>query len=327
MHQGYGMKTGKLSESTLKRAIIKTIKYRDRKRTKIAPGIGIDASLMDVSDWNRMMIANATVAGPIDRLYNMAIIKACNNICAAGGKVEAVSLAFTLPEYVKEKHIRQIMDLYADFCKDKSIIISGGHTEVSAYVTEPVVTVTAFGRQIADLSYKKVEPGMDIVMSKAIGLEATILLAEKEELKERFSPSYIEKGRKYLDYLEIDSEAAVAIKHGVAAMHDVSETGIFGALWEMGEAGNFGLSVNLKDINVYQETIEFCEYFGFNPYIIASGGCLLMITANGEELVNALENEGIPAFVIGRVTDVKDKVIVNEDENRYLEPPRGSISL
>ncbi len=321
------MKTGKLSESTLKRAIIKTIKYRDRKRTSIAPGVGIDASVLEVADWSRLMTAAATVTGPIDKLYNRAIIKACNNILAAGGKPEAVSLAFTLPEYVKEKHIRQIMDAAADYCKEKSIIVSGGHTEVSAYVTEPVVTATVFGRQVADLSYKKVEPGMDIVMSKAIGLEATGLLAEKEELKERFSPSYIDRGRKYIDYLDIDSEAAVAIKHGVAAMHDVSESGIFGALWEMGEAGNFGLSVNLKDINVYQETIEFCEYYNYNPYIISSGGCLLMVTEDGEGLVASLEEAGIPAFVIGKVTDVKDKVVVNEDENRYLEPPRGSVSL
>ncbi len=321
------MKTGKLSESTLKRAIIKTIKYRDRKRTKLAPSVGIDAVCLDVADWSQMMTATASVAGPIDRLYNRAIIKACNNICAAGGCVEAVSLAFTLPEYVKEKHIRQIMDSIADYCKEKTIIISGGHTEVSAYVMEPIVTVTAYGRRLVELSYKNVTPGMDIVMSKAIGLEATVLLAQRSELKERFTPSYIEKGKKYIDYLEIDSEAAVAIKHGVAAMHDISESGIFGALWEMGEAGGFGLSVNLKSINVYQETIEFCEYFGYNPYMISSGGSLLMVTDNGEELVYALDEKGIPSFVIGKVTDVKDKVIVNEDENRYLEPPRGSLSL
>ena len=321
------MKMGKLSESTLKRAIIKTIKYRDRKRTKVACGVGVDASRMDVSDWKEMLVATETYAGTIDKMYNRPLIKACNNVYAAGGRVEAVSLSFILPEYVKEKHIRQIMDAIADYCKENAIIISGGHTEVSSFVTEPVVTVTAYGRAEAELSMKNVTEGMDIVMSKAIGLEATALLAEKEELKERFSPSYIEKGKKYIDYLEIRSEAAVAIKHGVAAMHDVSESGIFGALWEMGEAGNFGLSVNLKSINVYQETIEFCEYYNYNPYIIASGGCLLMVTENGEGLVEDLEEEGIPAFVIGKVTGAKEKVIVNEDENRYLEPPRGSVVI
>ena len=129
------MKTGKLSESTLKRAIIKTIKYRDKKRAKVTCGVGLDAARIGISDWNKMMVSTQTVAGPIDTLYNRAIIRACNNICAAGGKVEAVSLSFTLPEYVKEKHIRQIMNEIADFCKEKSIIISGGHTEVSAYVT------------------------------------------------------------------------------------------------------------------------------------------------------------------------------------------------
>jgi len=61
--------------------------------------------------------------------------------------------------------------------------------------------------------------------------------------------------------------------------------------------------------------------------MISSAGCLLMVTNDGEGLVASLEEEGIPAFVIGKVTDVKDKVVVNEDENRYLEPPRGSVSL
>ncbi len=319
------MKLGKLSESTLKRAIIKTIKYRDRKRTHLGANVGVDAASLDVREFEGLIIGTATVAGPMEKQYNRAIIKACNNVWAAGGEVFAVSLAFTLPEYVKEKHIRQVMEPIADYCREKQIIISGGHTEVSAYVTEPVITVNAYGRRLAVISCKNVSAGMDIVMSKAIGLEATALLAQKEGLEARFSPLYIEKGKKYIDYLEIQSEAAVAIRHGVAAMHDVSESGVFGALWEMGEAGNFGLSVNLKNVKVYQETIEFCEYYGYNPYIIVSGGSLLMITDNGEELAEKLIEQGIPASVIGKVTEVKDKVVVNEDENRYLEPPRQSF--
>jgi hydrogenase maturation factor len=32
---------------------------------------------------------------------------------------------------------------------------------------------------------------------------------------------------------------------------------------------------------------------------------------------------GIPASVIGRITDGNDRVIVNGDEKRYLEPPKS----
>ena len=42
------------------------------------------------------------------------------------------------------------------------------------------------------------------------------------------------------------SEAAVAVRSGVSAMHDVTEGGIFGALWEMAEASGVGLEIEFK---------------------------------------------------------------------------------
>lgn len=57
------------------------------------------------------------------------------------------------------------------------------------------------------------------------------------------------------------SEAAVAARSGVSAMHDITEGGIFGALWEMAEASGVGLEIDLKKIPVRQETIEICEFF------------------------------------------------------------------
>ena len=44
-------------------------------------------------------------------------------------------------------------------------------------------------------------------------------------------------------------------------MHDVTEGGIFGALWEMAEASGVGLEIDLKKIPIRQETVEVCEFF------------------------------------------------------------------
>lgn len=55
-------------------------------------------------------------------------------------------------------------------------------------------------------------------------------------------------------------EAATAVKSGVGAMHDVTEGGIFGALWEMAEASGVGLEIDLKKIPLRQETVEVCEF-------------------------------------------------------------------
>ena len=42
----------------------------------------------------------------------------------------------------------------------------------------------------------------------------------------------------------------------VFAMHDVTEGGIFGALWEMAEASGVGLEIDVKKIPIRQETVE-----------------------------------------------------------------------
>ena len=114
----------------------------------------------------------------------------------------------------------------------------------------------------------------------------------------------------------------MAWNENVFAMHDVAGGGIYGALWELGERYQVGLEVQLKKIPIKQETVEVCEFFELNPYELRSDGALLMVTDNGEQLVNKLAQEGIFAQVIGRITSDNDKVIVNDDERRFLEPPR-----
>ena len=105
-------------------------------------------------------------------------------------------------------------------------------------------------------------------------------------------------------------------------MHDVTEGGIFGALWEIAEASGVGLEIDLKKIPLKQETVEICEFFGINPYELISSGSMLMAAEDGNGLVMELEKAGIPAVVIGKATDSNDRVLLNEDERRFLEPPK-----
>ncbi len=57
-----------------------------------------------------------------------------------------------------------------------------------------------------------------------------------------------------------------------------------------------------------------------------SSGSLLIGCGNGNRMVEELEKAGIAAAVIGRVTDSHDRVILNGEETRFLEPP-GSDEL
>ncbi len=90
----------------------------------------------------------------------------------------------------------------------------------------------------------------------------------------------------------------------------------------MAQEAGVGLEIDLRKIPVRQETIEICEFFGENPYELASGGCLLMTAESGTKLAAALLREGIPAAVIGRTTRGKERVVYNQGRKRYLDKPR-----
>lgn len=322
------MKSGKISEPVLKRSVLKKISYKSKTVLSRA-AVGHDSAVIAVGD-NRMVTATETVVAKRDLHQNRAFVKAVNNLAAVGATPQYAQISIVLPEGMREIKLKMLMGEMAELAAAMSIHITGGHTCVSDGVTQPVVTVTVTGimnnGESCKYKYKEiVKPDCDIVMSKAAALEGTAILAmeQEEEFLRRFTSSYINNAKAFINEISIVNEAAVAVKHGVAAMHDMSEGGAFGALWELGEAGSCGLEVELKKINMRQETIELTNHLNINPYLMPSAGSLLMVTSDGLGLIHELEKNGIPACVIGKITEGNDRVIINEDERRYLEPPKN----
>ena len=171
----------------------------------------------------------------------------------------------------------------------------------------------------------QVKPGQDIVVTKWIGLEGTAILAKEkeEELLHHFNPQLVHTAQEFSQYLSVIQDARIARKFGVSAMHDITEGGVFGALWEMAEGSGVGLDADLKAIPIRQETVEVCEYFGLNPYQIMSSGSMMIATDDGHGLVRALKQAGIHAAVVGRATDGNDRILRNGEDVRYLDRPQS----
>ena len=49
---------------------------------------------------------------------------------------------------------------------------------------------------------------------------------------------------------------------------------------------------------------------------------MLMASSDGNLLVRELEKVGIHAVVIGKALKGKDRILLNEEEKRFLEPPK-----
>ncbi|MBQ6814542.1 MAG: hydrogenase maturation factor [Lachnospiraceae bacterium] len=322
------MKTGKISEPILKRSVLKKISYKSKSVLSRA-AVGHDSAVVAVGE-KRMVTATETVVAKVNLLQCRPFIKAVNNLAAVGATPQYAQISIVLPEGMREIKLKMIMDEMADYAAKSQVHITGGSTSVSDAVINPVVTVTVTGfmDNDSDCKYKykeEIKPGYDIVMTKAAALEGTAILAmeHQEEFEKRFTSLYINNASAFINDISIVNEAAVAIKHGVAAMHDMSEGGVFGAIWELCEAGNCGAEINLKKINMRQETIELTNYLNINPYLMPSAGSLLMVTKDGLGLINEMEKNGIDAYVIGKITEGNDRVVVNDEEKRFLEPPKN----
>lgn len=319
------MKIGKVPESVLKRSILKQI-HTKRPEVLIGAAVGEDCAAMKLAEGEVFVLSTDPITGTAVDIGNLAIQITMNDLASAGAEPVGVMLTVLLPEDITEQEIREMMQQVEEACGKANVQIMGGHTEVTTVVNQPVISVTGVGKAKEGtlVSTAGVRPGMDIIVTKWVGLEGTSIIAKEKqkELLERFSENFIFRAQKFDQMLSVIPEAATAVKSGVGAMHDVTEGGIFGALWEMAEASGVGLEIELMKIPLKQETVEICEFFGINPYELISSGSMLMAAEDGNKLVLDLKKEGIAASIIGKATDNNDRILINGEERRFLEPPK-----
>ena len=329
------MQIGKISEPSLKRSVLRPL-FGDPALVRYRSGA--DCAQLP---WQEGLLPVYSVVNEVPGFADdpgMLILAAANNLAAGGAKPEGFLVSAMLPPEYEEQQLK------ADLCRmreaalacvssqgsvskqERGSAVIGGHTQISAAVLAPVYSVTGIGSITRGLAqtHRILQPGDVLVVTNAIALGGTaaIARAKEAELRTHYPFLLVDRAKEFAGQMAV-GETARAITHfGAAAMHDLSQGGIFNALWEMADQAGVGLEVDLKKIPVRQETIEICEYFDINPYYLYSAGALLVGTAHGEALVSYLGAQGIPASVIGRVTDGNDRVIRNGSEQRYLDHPK-----
>lgn len=320
------MNLGKIPEAVLKRSVLNQIGHR-RDEVLVGPAIGEDCSVLAVAEDEVLVLSTDPITGTVQDIGTFAVHITANDIASNGAEVIGIMLTILLPDQTSEGELRTAMQDIEKACKKLNIEIIGGHTEVTKAVNQPIITVTGVGKMKRSEMIKTAgaRPGQEIVMTKWAGLEGTAIIAaaREAELGKKYSQSFLDGAKKMIDYISVVPEAMVARACGVTSMHDVTEGGIFGALWEIGAASKVGLEVDLKKILLKQETVEICEFYDINPYMLISSGCMLIITEQANLLVEKLKAVGIAAAVIGRITDGNDRIIINEEERRFLEPPKS----
>lgn len=321
------MEQGTLGELYLTRSVIKHI---SKKNKNVLAGAAVGNDFARLRTEGDFICAEAVAEHP-----DIAWVKAFNNLSVSGAEKIGARLVFLLPVHVQEMDIKEYIKGFLALADKNNVQIMGGHSQVSSAYARASFCVTAYGKMdslrkvkaddekkhTADRS--KIEKDYDIVMAGYVGCLGTRLIAEGKynELVKHFSKSYIDGFVSYNDDISIAAAAGLMAENDVSYMHDVSWGGVYGALWQLGAAIKKGICIDNSKLPIRQETVELCEYFNINPYLLDGTGVLLGVFSDGQAAVNVLLENKIPASVVGKVTGDKDRIVTAGVDKRYLQPP------
>lgn len=345
------MRPGKVPYNTFVRSIDKTITPRQPFVLR-GVGMGHDSSAFDVSQDGALVVSqtlclHADLALKEDAWLAADFYRTVNDLYCSGAQPKALTAAFLLPDTCEEEDFRKLVLMLEQFCENENMEYAGGDTKIvnAASVGKAVITLTVYGTREnwaatattyskdtrkASEAYFKPKGGESLLMAGYAGDSGLALasLACDEKLARRYSGTTLKAARACLKELSAAKATAVARRHGITAMHNISSDGVFGALWEMADGAGLGLTADLRAIPVLQQTIEISDYLELNPYRLEACASLLMACdpAEADAVVTELHACGVPAACIGRFHKKGEsvaRILQNEDEERYIDRPGG----
>lgn len=319
------MKIGKVAETVLKRSVFKQFQVK-RDEVLIGPGIGEDCSVLKLNEDECFVMSSDPITGTSMNIGELAVHITLNDLAASGAEPVGLMVTLLLPDGYLEKDLKVLIREMNQVAKEHNVQIIGGHTEVTPAVNQVVVSMTGVGKVHKDkvMLHSKIKPGHKIVMTKWAGVEGTSILAYEGEtkLKAYYNSSLVERAKGFSRYLSVVEDSKIAMRFNVYAMHDVTEGGIMGALWEIGSKSRLGIMADQDLIPLRQETIDICEYLDLNPYKLIGSGSMIIVTDEAEAMIKAFEKQGILATVIGEVTPGNHKQMKQADTISSLQPPK-----
>lgn len=317
------MKIGKVPPEILKKAVYPFL-GKSRKEVLVHSNFGEDCSIIDFGD-HVAVVSSDPITGADKNSGYLSVFVCCNDIAACGAEPIGILVTLLLPPNTGDDTLKVLMESIHSAAEKIGIEVLGGHSEVTPAVIKPVISSTAIGiaRKHEYVTSSGAKPGDDVIVTKALALEGTAILASDFEdvLKTRISLEKLQKAQSFIDKISVIQDGLTAARVGITAMHDITEGGLLEACYEVAEASGTGVEIYLDKLPILPETVAICDFFGIDPLGLISSGSMLICTPNGEKVIKALEEKGIAATLVGKITADQSKIIVSGGTSFPLKPP------
>ncbi len=328
------MKIGKIDESDFRSLVRGKFGRRDPS-VLVPPMTGIDAGVVDLGGGRVLVVAEDpifTMPGlPLETFGRFTVHIGASDVAVMGVRPRYLTYSLLLPPATPRDDIRRIVRSIHEAARGLGIAIVGGHTGFYPGFAAPTiggVTVFAVGRKKDVVTPAGARPGDEVILTKGPAIETAALLAalREAELLARHPAALVAKAKALDKAITVVADAlTAAAAGGVTAMHDATEGGVMGGLFEIAAASRVGMEIDER-LFVYPDEVRMvCEAFGLDPVRAIAEGSLLITARPGKSagILARLRRKRIAASVIGRVLGDRRKRTMRRRDGRTekLEVP------
>lgn len=259
----------------------------------------------------------------------LAVVGTINDLAVMGAKPLYIGCSFIIEEGFRLDDLEKIVKSMVQELKKVDAKVITGDTKVvpKGTVDKIFINTSGIGKVLYDkISASNLEEGDVIIVSGTIGDHGACIFAQREEMD--FQVDLSSDCNSVWSMVEQLINANIKIK----AMRDPTRGGLSAVLNEWAKMSDIEIEVLEDMIPVKKEVLGICELVGFEPYILANEGRVVIAVSedNAQNCLNILRShpDGRQSQIIGRVKKKGGKRVLLKTSYgavRVMEPPTGEL--
>lgn len=286
------------------------------------PAFGVDTGIISLSEDKSLVIAS----DPASFIPSLGIKESAwltvnltaNDVATSGYLPKYAQFVLNLPHTMTDQELTIYWRYIHQFCLELGISITGGHTGFDDIGASTLAGGTTMFT-VADTTKVKTSAlaglHQKLILTKSTAFSSSAILAKSfpNHTKAHLGNEMYKTLERSFYQTSIFPEIQILkenpdILEGVSAMHDVTEGGALGAVYELCEASKVGVKINKEAIPVGHAQHNICQLFQINPLRALGTGSLLIACDKkvSMPILNEFHNKGISAAVIGETRPVEE---------------------
>lgn len=305
----------------------------------VRPQHGVDVGVVDIGGGMVMAVTTDPVFIVPEYGWERAAWFAthilASDAATSGLRPTYMAIDLNLPLSITREQLETMWGVIHRECQKIGISIVAGHTARYEGCNYPMVggaTVMAVGPKDRYLTPAMARIGDAIIVTKGAAIETTGLFAVTfpHLVAREYGEEFAAKAQEIFWSMSVVADALTAVSvgvhdEGVTSMHDATECGVWGGLYEVAQASKVGMRIEKERIIVREEVEKICRLFGIDPYSAISEGTLILTVRphKADQVLHALREAGIEATIVGEVVSPdRGMTYIEKGIERPLHHPR-----